>query len=170
MTVPEKQRRRVVARTCHGRACPYHRASQKFNVLPLDINSLWFITLGISSHLEGALPGTLRNAGVGVAPAGGGQTLPHALGRPWVSVRPHYRGPATEVGWTGTGERREIAVLRLRPPSPRKNGPRLKDRHGGASEDVSVASVFLSRESCCGTNYLRRAFRRSTSLLIFEGG
>ena len=35
----------------------------------------------------------------------------HALGRPWVSVRPVI-GSATEAGWTGTGERREIAVLR----------------------------------------------------------
>ena len=46
-------------------------------------------------------------------------------GRPWVSVRP-VKGSATVSGWTGTGERREIAVLKdpfRGLPSPRKNGP-----------------------------------------------
>ncbi|MEA2897797.1 MAG: hypothetical protein QOJ84_3412, partial [Bradyrhizobium sp.] len=66
--------------------------------------------------------------------------------------------------------RREIAVLR----------PQGRQVPGSADQDlkivaverprgVSVASAFLSREASCGTNYLRRAFRRSTSLLSLRG-
>ena len=53
----------------------------------------------------------------------------HTQTREALGFRPApLRGTATEVGWTGTGERREIAVLRQPrlPPSPRKRGPGLK--------------------------------------------
>src|ERR1700710_2448870 len=54
-------------------------------------------------------------------------------GRPWVSVRP-VTGSATVSWLDGTGERRQIAVLKdlfggL--PSPRKNGPGFQDAAAG---------------------------------------
>jgi hypothetical protein len=131
----------------------------------------WCIVLGISSHPEGALPGTLRNAGVGAAPAGGGRRCLTHSGGHWVPARPITR-TATEAGWT-----RDRRAVRNRRAQARK-GRRVP---GSADQDlkivaverprgVSAASVFPSRKACCGTNYIRRAFRRSTSLLIFEGG
>jgi hypothetical protein len=56
----------------------------------------------------------------------------------------------------GTGERCEIAVLR---PSGRQvPGSADQDLKIVAVErprGVSAASVFLRREACCGTNYLK---------------
>ena len=37
----------------------------------------------------------------------------HRHGRPWVSVRPHYRGLPLKLAGRGTGERREIAVSQV---------------------------------------------------------
>jgi hypothetical protein len=66
---------------------------------------------------EGALEGTPKgdrakagrrgNPTADAAPAA--VVCTHGPGRLRVSVRPHYGGSATEAGWTGTGERREIA-------------------------------------------------------------
>ena len=62
-------------------------------------------------------------------------------------------------------ERREIAVLRPQGRHvPGRADQGLKIAVVERPRGVSVASVFLSRKTCCGTNYLRRAFRRSTSL------
>src|SRR4051812_30213881 len=73
-------------------------------------------------------------------------------------------GPATEAGWTGTGGRRENAVLRVKPPSPRKNGPRLKDRRDGTSRGVAVCLCFSAIREISRGCYPRCAFRRSASL------
>src|SRR6185312_11048053 len=85
------------------------------------------ILLGILSHRRERFYRTLWNVGTGAAPAGAELTWLRALGRPRVSVRAHYGALPLCAGWTGTGERREIAVLRLQePPRPRKNGPGQK--------------------------------------------
>jgi hypothetical protein len=100
----------------------------------------------------------------------GRRCLTHSGGH-WVPARPITR-TATEAGWT-----RDRRAVRNRRAQARK-GRRVP---GSADQDlkivaverprgVTVASVFPSRKACCGTNYVRRAFRRSTSLLIFEGG
>src|SRR3979490_2742351 len=92
----------------------------------------------ISSQLEGALPGTLWNVGVGAAPGGGEQTWLHALGRPWVSVRPVI-GSAT-VSWLD-GDRRAARNRRAQGPlrgsakSPEER-TRVLRRREGASEGV----------------------------------
>ena len=66
----------------------------------LDMFSIECIFPSISSQLEGALPGTLWNVGVGAAPAGVG-VVPCALGRPWVTVRAHYGALPSMAGRDG---------------------------------------------------------------------
>ena len=112
----------------------------------------WCIFPSISSQPEGALPGTLWNVGVGAAPAGGGGRLLSRTREVTGFPPGPIGGLPLKMAGRGTGERCEITVLRLRPPSPRKRGPGPKDRRGGASGDVSAASGFLSRESCCLSN------------------
>src|SRR3982075_1672118 len=100
----------------------------------------------ISSQPEGALPGTLWNVGVGAAPAGGGQTWPHALGRPWVSVRAHY-GALPLMWLDGDRQRREIAVSQV----PGRTDRGLKERRGGTSKGVAVCLCFSAiREASRG--------------------
>ncbi len=70
--------------------------------------------------------GTLVSAGRDVAPAGGRKTFPHALGRPWVTVRPHYGGLPLMLAGRGIGERREtvgISGLRRSAPLPGRTVP-----------------------------------------------
>ena len=80
------------------------------------------------------------------------------------------RGSATEAGWTGTGERREIAVLRLRPPSPRKNGPRLKDRRDGTSRGVAVCLFFPAIREISRGCYQGAPFGVPPPSFLVEGG
>jgi hypothetical protein len=80
-------------------------------------------------------------------------------------------GSATEDGWTGTGERREIAVLM----------PQGCQVPGSADQDLKIAVVerrkafpwplvFAFGDHAAALTKIRRAFRRSTSLLFPEGG
>ena len=75
--------------------------------------------------------------GSGAGSAPGDVPRKHALGRPWVSVRPVI-GSATEVGWTGTGERREIAGSQVAGSADQG----LKERRDGASKGVAVCLYF----------------------------
>jgi hypothetical protein len=91
MRSAEQRGRRCFAPPWNAAPRPGHETTAAKNLM-LDRLTVFLtrpITLGISSQLEGALPGTLWNVGVGAAPAGVG-VVPCALGRPWVTVRAHY--------------------------------------------------------------------------------
>ena len=67
-------------------------------------------------------------AGSDAAPAGGARNP--VLGRPRVTVRPHYEGLPRE-GWTGQDERGEssaIGLAKSQPSESRKHGPEAQNR------------------------------------------
>src|SRR5689334_4048359 len=71
----------------------------------------------------------------------GANVAPRTREAPGIRPGP-LRGSATCAGWTGTGERREIAVLRPeRPPRPRKNGPGQKIAAVERREALPCAAV-----------------------------
>ena len=61
--------------------------------------------------------------------------VPHALGRPGVTVRAHY-GALPSMAGLGQADGGETCRM----PRPRKYGPPATNRRGGAPEGVSVAS------------------------------
>jgi hypothetical protein len=129
------------------------------------------IILVISSWLEGALPGTLWNVGVGAAPAGVGRTSLCALGGPWVTVRAHYGALPSVAG----RDRRRVgeslpgwrACSRLR-PEVRSQGRR--SRRDGTSRGVAVCLCFPAiRESSRGC-YQGAPFGVPPPSFLLEGG
>ena len=123
-----------------------------------------FLTCSLSGlysfHLipaKGAYPGTLWNVGVGTAPAGVG-VVPRALGRPWVTVRPHYGGLPSMAG-----RDRRRAGNRLE-TCARKHGPGDRNRRGGAPGGVAVCLYSSAIRGTSRGRYTTRCVcRRSVS-------
>src|ERR1700716_1636742 len=96
----------------------------------------WCIFLATSSQLEGALPGTLWNVGVGAAPEGGGKRSSSFAG-----VLGYPSGPTIGVCHLKLAGRGQAAARNRREPSPRKPGPGLL-RRDGTSRGVAVCLCF----------------------------
>ena len=118
----------------------------------LTFPPLMTIFLFIPLQFEGRCQGRLLARGGMAAPAGAGRTSPRAIGRFWVTVRAHYGALPSMAGrGTDEGGRKPVRAEAFAGFSrSRKYGPNTKNRRGGASEDVSVASGFRFRKSCCG--------------------
>ena len=123
----------------------------------------------ISSQPEGALPGTLWNVGVGAAPAGGEQTWPHALGRPWVSVRPDKGLPLKLAGRGQASGAKSPCSGRKAAKSPEER-TEAKNRRDGTSRGVAVCLCFPAiRETSRGC-YQGAPFGVPPPSFRFEGG
>src|SRR4051794_14992765 len=70
-----------------------------------------------------------------------GANVALVLGRPRVSVRPE-RVCHCELAGRGQASGAKSPCSGPRPPRPRKNGPRLKDRRDGTSRGVAVCLCF----------------------------
>src|ERR1700716_2744386 len=123
----------------------------------------WCIFLATSSQLEGALPGTLWNVGVGAAPEGGGKRSSSFAG-----VLGYPSGPTIGVCHLKLAGRGQAAARNRREPSPRKRGPGLL-RRDGTSRGVAVFLCFRRSGKQAAAVDLRCAFRRSASLFSCRG-
>jgi hypothetical protein len=122
----------------------------------------------ISSQLEGALPGTLWNVGVGAAPAGGGKRSPRT--REALGFRPGpLRGTAT-VSWLG-GDRRAARNRRAQASAAKSPEERTKAKRSPRrnAERRCRVPLFPGSPGSKPRPLPRCAFRRSASLFSVRG-
>ena len=122
------------------------------------------IFLPISSQLEGALPGTLWNVGVGAAPEGGGKRS-----SPFAGVLGYPSGPTIGVchrSWLdGDRQRREIAVSQV--PGSADQALRRRD---GTSRGVAVCLCFPAIREISRGCYQGAPFGVPPPSFLIEGG
>ena len=89
--------------------------------------------------------------------------MPHALGRPWVSVRAHYG--ALPLAWLdGDRQRREIAVSQV----PGRTDRGLKERRDGTLKGVAVCLCFPAIREASRGRYQGAPFGVPPPSLLIE--